>query len=654
MAMRGLSSVRHQRRPRLHTPGVPALVQSTLHPAASYLRRSTDRQEQSLGDQRREIAAWAARSGYEIVAEYVDDAKSGTSTKGRTAFQRMIRDAERGTFRAVVVWASDRFSRADLTTTEHFRYLLREAGVSLLSVTEDFLSRDGLEGDILRTIRQSQNRQYSISLSQNTLRGQLSAVLDSSDPGRMPPYGYDREVYRPDGTVLYRLRFLEGGDRQQLDRHGAVIALYARGQSLSKPSSDCKARLVLSEPSRVAVVRDIFRMCAEGVGFKGVADVLNGRGVLSPRGGLWQHTTVKAILKNRAYMSDLVWNTRSEGKFYRVAKGRVDTLKPSRPEVRVKAVEQEDWIVIEGAVPAIVDRETWTRAQAAAAARSQAKGGHGKQSNRWLLSGVTRCACCHQPYWGLRKRKGGGKSTTSKAYYICAGRCKHGKSVCPVSVHVPADALEAWVVEQVAARVFQDRETMEEAVERFVTGARDRCLGVDTAPMEREARQIEDRIGSLIAGLDPANISLVNDQLTAMRKRKEALLAQVNASRREALDEKSLRAWATQRLELLRELAKGRRDEKTRQVIASYVREIVIDPRTKSGVLVLAGDKDHADPDENDPPEGASRQRGSRGPLDPRNAVSAPKRAHVATGIQNANDPSLGEDGSQVDEVVGA
>ena len=59
----------------------------------------------------------------------------------------MIEDAKRGEFQAVIVWNSDRFSRGDVTETEHYRYQLRAAGVTVLSVTEDYLHRDGIDGD---------------------------------------------------------------------------------------------------------------------------------------------------------------------------------------------------------------------------------------------------------------------------------------------------------------------------------------------------------------------------------------------------------------------------------------------------------------------------------------------------------------------------
>jgi len=264
-------------------------------PAVAYLRRSTDKQEQSIADQRSEIERYARERGFRIVREYVDDAISGTSADQRPGFQKMIADAPAGGFKAVIVWNSDRFSRGDVTETEHYRFLLRKAGVTVLSVTEDYLAREGIDGDVLRTVKQFQNRQYSISLSQNTLRGQISSVTAASDPGRPCPYGYDREIIGPDGTALYRVRFCPGRIREVYGRDGQLQAKYAKGQELLKPGKECKARLVLSTPERVHTVREIFRLCVDGLGFKGIADELNRRGVIGPRGDFWSFTTIKSI-----------------------------------------------------------------------------------------------------------------------------------------------------------------------------------------------------------------------------------------------------------------------------------------------------------------------------------------------------------------------
>ena len=57
-----------------------------------YLRRSTDRQEQSIPDQKRAIETYATEHSLKLVKFYVDDAIRGTDTFGRRAFQQMIKD----------------------------------------------------------------------------------------------------------------------------------------------------------------------------------------------------------------------------------------------------------------------------------------------------------------------------------------------------------------------------------------------------------------------------------------------------------------------------------------------------------------------------------------------------------------------------------
>ncbi len=63
--------------------------------AVGYLRRSTDRQEQSIADQKRAVEAYAQEHGHEILDWYVDDAISGASADGREAFLKMLADAQR-------------------------------------------------------------------------------------------------------------------------------------------------------------------------------------------------------------------------------------------------------------------------------------------------------------------------------------------------------------------------------------------------------------------------------------------------------------------------------------------------------------------------------------------------------------------------------
>src|SRR5947207_2050884 len=64
----------------------PPPLRLSARPAAlavGYLRRSTDRQEQSIPDQRKAVEAYCEQHGLTLLRCYTDDAISGTSTVGR-------------------------------------------------------------------------------------------------------------------------------------------------------------------------------------------------------------------------------------------------------------------------------------------------------------------------------------------------------------------------------------------------------------------------------------------------------------------------------------------------------------------------------------------------------------------------------------------
>lgn len=65
-----------------------------INTAVGYVRRSTDKQEQSFPDQKKVITSYAADNGFKLSKFYIDDAISGTSTVKRKSFLKMLEDAE--------------------------------------------------------------------------------------------------------------------------------------------------------------------------------------------------------------------------------------------------------------------------------------------------------------------------------------------------------------------------------------------------------------------------------------------------------------------------------------------------------------------------------------------------------------------------------
>ncbi len=116
-----------------------------------YLRRSTDRQEQSIGDQRKALLDYADRNGHEVVREYVDDAISGAMTEDRKEFLRMVEDAgaKPRKFSGVLVYDVSRFGRTGQDEAGYWRHTLSKAGVEVLYAAEGLTGTDA--DDLLRT-----------------------------------------------------------------------------------------------------------------------------------------------------------------------------------------------------------------------------------------------------------------------------------------------------------------------------------------------------------------------------------------------------------------------------------------------------------------------------------------------------------------------
>jgi len=87
-----------------------------------YARISTNDGRQDTENQLVQLREYAARQGYAVVHEYVDQASGKHSD--RDAFRQLFEDASRRMFDRVVVWALDRFTREGvLETFEHIRRL---------------------------------------------------------------------------------------------------------------------------------------------------------------------------------------------------------------------------------------------------------------------------------------------------------------------------------------------------------------------------------------------------------------------------------------------------------------------------------------------------------------------------------------------------
>jgi DNA invertase Pin-like site-specific DNA recombinase len=77
--------------------------------AALYARVSTDKQD--IQNQLPAIRLYAARQGYEIYKEYIDESVSGTK-ESRPAFDELLKDMRQNKFSIIIVTKLDRIGRS--------------------------------------------------------------------------------------------------------------------------------------------------------------------------------------------------------------------------------------------------------------------------------------------------------------------------------------------------------------------------------------------------------------------------------------------------------------------------------------------------------------------------------------------------------------
>ncbi len=157
--------------------------------AAIYLRVSTDRQHAE--NQRPEVEQLARARGYEVVRTYEEQA---SAVKHRPEYARMMRDARKGTFDVLIVWALDRFGRS-MTGNLGDLLELDRVGVQVVSVRESWLDTGGPVRPLLIAIFSWVAEQERARLVERTKAGLEAARRRGARIGR-PPRRFDLDRAR--------------------------------------------------------------------------------------------------------------------------------------------------------------------------------------------------------------------------------------------------------------------------------------------------------------------------------------------------------------------------------------------------------------------------------------------------------------------------
>jgi site-specific DNA recombinase len=305
--------------------------------AASYIRMSTDKQETSPEQQREAINKLAAEHGYTITQNYQDLGISGDATHKRLGFQQMIADGSARCFDAVLCWDQDRFGRFDLIEAGRWIEPLRNAGVSLHTVTGGKIDWLTLTGQLGYMASQMGKAQYLRDLSANVRRGQDRVEKAGKWTRGFPPFGY---------TV------------------------------------DDDGRLVPADAKEVRLLKAIFQRYSEGNSYREICAWLTAQGVKTKRGNDWQSQSIRHTLNNLVYRGQLVYGKSSASKF--LPHGTPDGSRSQKPE--------DAWRVRLGNHEALVTQELFDLCQKRKKENKNMTGP--KSKNRFALTGLLFCSHC--------------------------------------------------------------------------------------------------------------------------------------------------------------------------------------------------------------------------------------------------------------------
>ena len=149
--------------------------------AALYMRVSTI--DQHPETQAIELREFAALRGFLVVEEYVDHGISGTKAR-RPGLDKLLYDAHRRPFDAVIVWSCDRMARS----TKHFLQILDELnhlGIQFISQRES-MDTDGPLGRAMVTIISAIAELERSLIVERVRAGMHRARLEGRRIGRVP------------------------------------------------------------------------------------------------------------------------------------------------------------------------------------------------------------------------------------------------------------------------------------------------------------------------------------------------------------------------------------------------------------------------------------------------------------------------------------
>ena len=430
---------------------------------AAYCRVSTDSDEQatSYEAQVEHYTEYIKKNPeWEFAGIFADDGISGTNTKKREDFNRMIEECMNGSIDMVITKSISRFARNTLDCLKFIRQL-KEKNIPVYFEKENINTMDA-KGEVLLTIMASLAQQESQSLSQNVKLG-----------------------------IQYRYQ------------QGHVQVNHNRFLGYTK---DENGQLIIEE-EEAKVVKRIYREYLEGASLQEIGKGLEADGVLTGAGKKkWRPETVQKILRNEKYIGDALLQ-----KTY-----TVDFLNKKR----VKNTGIMPQYYVEGSHEPIIPRDIYMRVQEEMLRRANLHSGQERKkrvySSKYALSSIVYCSKCGEIYRRIQWNAHG------KRYVVwrCCTRVENGPDACDADT-IKEEELQNAVV-QAINKALGKRDSMKDTLAANIETVLTEVDGISMDEIDARLEELQKEL--LKVANSKGNYDSITDEIYRLRELKQSAM----------------------------------------------------------------------------------------------------------------------------------
>jgi site-specific DNA recombinase len=287
----------------------------------------------TLERHRKNLLSVAKKELHDIARIY-EEVVSGESVTERPRLQEMLREVEAGVVDGVLVMDLDRLGRGDMLDQGLLDRAFRYSGTKIITPTEVY-DPESETWELVFGIKSLVAREELKAITRRMQRGRVASAGEGKSITKVPPYGYKR-------------------------------------------NEDLKLE---PDIETAWVVKKMFEMMSSGHGRQAVAQELDKLGVKppNPKRETWSPSSITAIIKNEAYIGNIIW-------------GQVKHIKRNGKYKKIKQPRNK-WTIKENAHESLVSLELFESANRAHSGRWRPSHNVSKGLSN-PLAGILRCELC--------------------------------------------------------------------------------------------------------------------------------------------------------------------------------------------------------------------------------------------------------------------